>query len=169
MIPKINGTQTLTAGVFSLKEKICLCHGRKELFAVLENRLKTVPTLENTIFHFSSEDKVSSGEADNSTAETVVISLVEDTALAPEAYRLTISEEQAVVAASGDPGHIQGLTTLYQLLLEGNGSCPCQEIADAPLYGYRGFHMDCSRHFFDKETVLLMIELASRVKMNRLH
>ena len=38
MIPKINGTQTLTAGVFSLKEKICLCHGRKELFAVLENR-----------------------------------------------------------------------------------------------------------------------------------
>ena len=61
MIPKINGTQTLTAGVFSLKEKICLCHGRKELFAVLENRLKTVPTLENTIFHFSSEDKVSSG------------------------------------------------------------------------------------------------------------
>ena len=118
MIPKINGTQTLTAGVFSLKEKICLCHGRKELFAVLENRLKTVPTLENTIFHFSSEDKVSSGEADNSTAETVVISLVEDTALAPEAYRLTISEEQAVVAASGDPDHIQGLTTLYQLLLE---------------------------------------------------
>lgn len=169
MIPKINGTQTLTAGVFSLKEKICLCHGRKELFAVLENRLKTVPALENTIFRFSSEDKVSSGEADNSTAETVVISLVEDTALAPEAYRLTISEEQAVVAASGDPGHIQGLTTLYQLLLEGNGSCPCQEIADAPLYGYRGFHMDCSRHFFDKETVLLMIELASRVKMNRLH
>lgn len=62
MIPKINGTQTLTAGVFSLKEKICLCHGRKELFAVLENRLKTVPTLENTIFHFSSEDKVSSAK-----------------------------------------------------------------------------------------------------------
>ena len=161
MIPKINGTQTRTSGVLSLKGKICLCSGKKELFSVLEHRLKTIPALKDTALRFR--------EADSSAAETAAISLTEDSTLAPEAYRLTIAENDIAIAASGDPGHIQGLTTLYQLLLEGSGSVPCQKITDAPVYVHRGFHLDCSRHFFDKETVLLMIELASRVKMNRLH
>ena len=168
MIPKINGTLTLTTGIFSLKGNICLCHGRKELFDVLESRLKALPASADTDFRFVPKADGCT-VSDSFPPKTVSLFLKPDSSLAPEAYRLTISENQAVIAAAGDPGHINGLTTLYQLLREGEGSCPCQEITDAPLYEHRGFHMDCSRHFFDKETVLLMIELASRVKMNRLH
>lgn len=61
------------------------------------------------------------------------------------------------------------LTTLYWLLREEGREIRCQEIHDAPKYQYRGFHLDCSRHFFDAETIKEMIEQTSLRKMNQLH
>ena len=130
MIPKINGTQTLTAGVFSLKEKSVSATAGKELFAVLENRPENRSHFGEHHFPLFIGRQSFLRRSRQFHSRDCCHLLVEDTALAPEAYRPTISEEQAVVAAPAIQPH-PGLTTLYQLLLEGNGSCPCQEIADA--------------------------------------
>ena len=159
MIPNINGTQNIMTGNFVMDTRICYCAGKPELFAVLEERLRRIPGLEALTFAYDSQP------ADTPDCS---ITLAREE-IEAEAYRLSITERQVTVAASGDEGFIWGLTTLFALLQEGAGNCPCQTISDAPLYRWRGFHMDCARHFFDKDTVLLMIELASRCKMNRLH
>ncbi len=42
-------------------------------------------------------------------------------------------------------------------------------IADKPLFGYRGIHLDVSRHFFPVSEVLRYLDAASYYKLNRLH
>jgi len=43
------------------------------------------------------------------------------------------------------------------------------EISDAPRFGWRGMGLDLSRHFFPKEFVLKLVDLASLHKLNVLH
>ena len=42
-------------------------------------------------------------------------------------------------------------------------------IEDAPRFGYRGFMLDVSRHFRDKEFVKRQLDLLARYKFNRFH
>ena len=42
-------------------------------------------------------------------------------------------------------------------------------IEDAPKYGWRGFMLDVSRHFFGVDDVLRLIDLAALYKLNVLH
>lgn len=46
---------------------------------------------------------------------------------------------------------------------------PCVEITDEPLLGYRGFHFDVARHFFDKDEVKKLLDVAAVYKLNRFH
>ena len=43
------------------------------------------------------------------------------------------------------------------------------EIDDAPRFAWRGVHLDVARHFFPKDFVLKLIDLASLHKLNVLH
>lgn len=42
-------------------------------------------------------------------------------------------------------------------------------ISDKPLFGYRGIHLDVSRHFFSVSEVLRYLDAASYYKLNRFH
>lgn len=156
MIPSINGTRHFCPGQFTLSSPV-FCDGKETFFRVLENRLSQSEVCPNIQFIFSASNARCS------------IRLLSDETLDDEAYRLELSSARALIFSSTEAGWIWGLTTLFSLLREGKGSCPCQIISDAPLYRHRGFHLDCSRHFFSADTVRLMIELASRAKLNRMH
>ena len=51
----------------------------------------------------------------------------------------------------------------------GEWGIDCVEIEDEPATGWRGAHLDVSRHFFPKPVVLRFIDLLAAHKLNRLH
>ena len=46
---------------------------------------------------------------------------------------------------------------------------PCVKIQDKPRFGYRGMHLDCSRHFFSVEEVKKYLDVMAMYKLNRFH
>lgn len=46
---------------------------------------------------------------------------------------------------------------------------PAGVITDEPRFAYRGFMMDVSRHFFDKEFIKKQMDALAYYKLNRLH
>ncbi len=46
---------------------------------------------------------------------------------------------------------------------------PAAQVVSNPRFGYRGMHLDCSRHFFGVETVKRYLDMMALHGMNRLH
>lgn len=101
-----------------------------------------------------------------------------DETLEDEYYQLDVSGEKIEISASGLPGFIHAVQSIRFLLpseieLEGNTSVkftvPALSVNDGPRYEWRGFMMDVSRHFFEKDYVLKVIDRLSMLKMNTLH
>ncbi len=86
-----------------------------------------------------------------------------------EGYELSVLPEGAVVRARGEAGLFYGLQTLLQLRSHYGDKIPAQRIVDAPRFGYRGMHLDESRHFFGKEFVKKQLRMMASLKLNRLH
>jgi hexosaminidase len=95
-------------------------------------------------------------------------------------YRLTVSRRGIEIVAPTAAGVFYGTRTLRQLLpADLLRSAPSTarttvavegaEIEDAPRFGWRGMGLDLSRHFFPKEFVLKLVDLASLHKLNVLH
>ncbi|MFA5450231.1 MAG: beta-N-acetylhexosaminidase [Clostridia bacterium] len=85
-----------------------------------------------------------------------------------EGYALSIGEDGITAYASEDAGYFYALMTLKQLYDE-DGSLPHIYIKDAPAYPYRGYMLDCARHFFSVDTVKKQIDAISLLKMNVFH
>lgn len=97
---------------------------------------------------------------------------------AEEGYGLTISPSRVVLAARTRAGMFMALQTVRQLLppvVEGGASgvgrlvLPAVAIQDAPAYGWRGMHLDVSRHFFSIAYLRKFIDVMALYKMNRFH
>ena len=87
-----------------------------------------------------------------------------------EAYQLEIDRNKINLTAESPAGVFYGLMTIWQgVKLSDNQAIPCGLIQDQPRYGYRGFMLDESRHFFGKEKVLQIIDLISVFKINTFH
>ena len=82
-------------------------------------------------------------------------------------YELLVRNNRISLAGSDYNAVACGIATLRQLI-EGK-SVPCVSISDSPRFGWRGFHLDCSRHFFSKEEVKEVINLMAMYKLNRFH
>ena len=102
-----------------------------------------------------------------------------DPSLAAEAYTLNVSRNGVEVKASGLNGFNYAIQTIKQMLpaeVFGNieaadkeWTLPCVCIKDAPRFGYRGLHMDVSRHFFDMDEVKKYLDIMEVHKLNTLH
>ena len=81
--------------------------------------------------------------------------------------------------ASGLNGFVYALESIKQLLPAeiytgtlSAATCwclPCLKIQDEPRFGYRGMHLDVSRHFFDANEVKKYIDIMAIHKLNVLH
>jgi hexosaminidase len=94
------------------------------------------------------------------------------------AYKLEINEFGNIYIRGTDPpGVFYGIQSLIALFpLESfthqdinNIGLPLVKIEDAPRFGYRGVHVDVSRNFFQKESILKMIDILAFYKINTLH
>ena len=98
--------------------------------------------------------------------------------LGPEQYYIEIEDDDIEVEASALNGFIYACETLKQMLpaaIYGNKKAkadwvlPCAKIFDEPRFGYRGMHLDCSRHFWTVEETKKYIDIMVAYKLNTLH
>ena len=104
---------------------------------------------------------------------------LKDTSLAEEEYSIDITKNNCIVKASSHNGFLYAVQTLKQLTSVSIFSeepaptekflFPCVRIQDKPRFGYRGMHLDCSRHFFSIEEVKKYLDIMALYKLNRFH
>lgn len=91
----------------------------------------------------------------------------------PEAYRLTVDPQAGINLTGATPAAVfRGLQSLRAMLPLAPGDAvalPALRIADAPRFAYRGFQLDVARNFQSKETVLRLLDLMARYKLNKFH
>lgn len=87
--------------------------------------------------------------------------------LPAEGYTLEVTPAGITLAASTPAGAFYGCQTLRQLA-EGR-KIPGASIQDAPRIAWRGFMLDVSRHFFDKEEVKARLDEMAAIKLNVFH
>lgn len=96
-----------------------------------------------------------------------------DAALPPEGYRLDFGDT-ITLSASAEAGRRFGLLSLAQML-HGAFADPkflfpaTGQITDAPRYGWRGCHLDVSRHFWSFAEVKRVVDLLAWHKLNLFH
>lgn len=89
-------------------------------------------------------------------------------------YKINMATQTITITAKNKEGIFNGLITLLQLALNTKGinhnlSLQCFNIADEPLYSWRGFMLDESRHFFGKKTIKEVLDQMALLKLNRFH
>jgi len=99
--------------------------------------------------------------------------------LGREGYRIEVRADAIVIEAPWTTGIFYGIQTLRQLLpveieerrhvSDVKWRIPCMFIEDRPRFAWRGFMLDEGRHFHNKETVLLTLDLMALQKLNVLH
>lgn len=106
------------------------------------------------------------------------ITFREVSGLGPEAYRLTVSAEGALIEASAPAGAFYGFQTLRQLLptaiyaktpQQATWSIPAVTIEDAPRLPWRGVMVDDCRHFIGPDGFRAMVDAMAAHKLNTLH
>ncbi len=108
-------------------------------------------------------------------AATGTIRFVRDAAITgDEAYRLTVTPQGIVIAASGDRGLVHGAMTLAQLLSPDAAfgkpvAVPALTITDAPRFAWRGLMIDPARHFLPMPALRAIVDQMASVKLNTLH
>lgn len=99
--------------------------------------------------------------------------------LGQEEYSIEVCGKKATVKAAGHSGVFYAIQTLRQMLPveiytaaaapEADWTLPCMKIQDKPRFGYRGMHLDVSRHFFDINEVKKYIDIMAIHKLNVFH
>ena len=116
-------------------------------------------------------------KATKATTENNVIFKL-DRSIKPEGYMLDITPENIIIKAKDGAGMFYAVQTLKQIipvqayetpLNLDKLSLPTMKINDAPHFAYRGFMLDCSRHFWDVETIKEVLDILAMHKMNRFH
>jgi len=93
----------------------------------------------------------------------------------PEAYMLVVDGEGIAITGNSAAGVAHGLQSLRELLplpAAGNGKAvelPMLSVTDAPRFAYRGLMLDVSRNFQPKQSVLRLLDLMARLKLNTFH
>ncbi len=100
----------------------------------------------------------------------------------PEAYSLVVTSEGVAITGADRSGVLHGIETLRQLVpveayrmaavreqRPASFELPTVEILDAPLFPYRGMHLDVARHFQSKDTIEKLLDLLAAHKLNKFH
>lgn len=85
-----------------------------------------------------------------------------------EGYELYLNEKGITIYASDKEGVFYAQKTLEQIIAQCE-KLPCVVVKDSPKYSYRGFMLDCSRHFFTVEEILKQIDVLADLKINKFH
>ncbi|CAC5404432.1 HEXA_B [Mytilus coruscus] len=87
----------------------------------------------------------------------------------PEGYGLQITVKPARVFIVGSTlgGLHNGIQTFLSLMATGS-TLPVMRVVDRPRFEYRGLQLDVARNFFNKSTVMKLLEVMAMYKLNKL-
>ena len=100
------------------------------------------------------------------------IRLATTASLPAEGYQLTVDAAGVRVAAAGGAGLFYGAQTFLQLLPArpaATAAVPYVRVADEPAFGWRGAHLDVSRHFFSVAFIKKYLDFLAAYKLNTFH
>lgn len=151
-----NGTLTLDGS-----QTINYGKGLEKEANFLSKRLKEITT--NTY-------KVGAS-ASNAAGISLAIDSVTVNGINKEAYRLSVTPQGISVVGSDAAGVFYGIQSLLALIpYESYGASKLVltslNVEDAPRFHTRGLHVDVSRNFQTKETILRTLDLMARYKLN---
>ncbi|MBO5816078.1 MAG: family 20 glycosylhydrolase, partial [Bacteroidales bacterium] len=136
---------------------------------------------QNVIRTFADQLALVTGQAStlNGTGASTSFNFICEASMPEEAYTLNINNKTATVKASSLRGFNYAIQTIKQMLpaeifgkaeaADKDWALQCVEIKDEPRFGYRGMHMDVSRHFFDMDMVKKYLDVMEIHKLNTLH
>ena len=156
----------LLPGNFLLDEKCAFVFDKKEAEA---NSL--IPVFVNAIGDITNIDIPVNPE--ERAAKSIYIKIKKNKVIGNEGYTLDIASKYIILTANTRTGLFYGLQSLLQVIgqsQQGNGfALPNMKVEDYPRFGWRGMHLDVSRHFFPKSFIKEYIDLMARYKMNVFH
>ena len=161
-------------------------HGNANIKFEFTNETKIIYSLDDNNAKYAAEELNRIAEsifgkklkkATKATTENNII-FKTDGSIKAEGYMLDITPENIIIKAKDGAGMFYAVQTLKQIIpvqayetpldLE-KVSLPTMKINDAPHFPYRGFMLDCSRHFWDVETIKEVLDILAMHKMNRFH
>ncbi|MEQ6120108.1 family 20 glycosylhydrolase [Reichenbachiella sp. MALMAid0571] len=96
-----------------------------------------------------------------------------------EAYTLNVTDKGIAIKAESASGLFYGIQSLKQLMPTQLSAgtvqkdipvvIPAVSIIDEPRFGWRGYMLDVSRHFFGVEDVKRVLDFMAEMKLNRFH
>ncbi|MFK8163644.1 MAG: beta-N-acetylhexosaminidase, partial [Lewinella sp.] len=101
--------------------------------------------------------------------------LLTDASLPAEGYTIEVMPGEVEIKAADSAGFLYASQTLRQLLPINPApgatqfALPSVSIKDAPAFGWRGFMLDVSRHFFTVDQVKDVLDIMASQKLNRFH
>jgi hexosaminidase len=113
-----------------------------------------------------------------SDSQALILRILDEAGAPPESYVLEVSDARVEIRAPQLAGLFHGVQSLRQLLPPGvfqssPESCdwvvPPVILRDYPRFGWRGMHLDVSRHFIPKADVLRFLDTIASLKINRFH
>ena len=109
----------------------------------------------------------------NTKDRTGNISLIIDPKVnGDEAYSILVTPKGVEISGKTAAGVFFGIQALRKSLPVGTAQAinlPAAQLVSNPRFGYRGMHLDCSRHFFSVATVKRYLDIMALHGMNRLH
>ncbi|MDR0302546.1 MAG: beta-N-acetylhexosaminidase [Treponema sp.] len=155
-LPEIKGAGEFSKELETVKEQLCGDIEKLHLYA--------------------SEQFSGDGEKKANIDTGKIVNCVLDSSLNAgndEAYKLIIKHDGITVSAAAGKGMFNALQTFRQLMLshyrDGSLALPCAEITDYPRFPWRGFMLDCARHFYDVSFIKNILDIMSLHHLNRFH
>ena len=110
-------------------------------------------------------------QLEKSSSEDNALILVLDDQFTEEQYSVVVDNTQILIKGGSPKGILHGFQTIRQLLITQTQPfvVPAMAINDQPRFPWRGFQLDCSRHFMEKDFVKRYIDLLALYKMNVFH
>lgn len=88
----------------------------------------------------------------------------------PEEYEIITNQDKIVIKGASPSGIFYGVQSLKSLFdKESKNMISSVKIKDYPRFSYRGLHVDVSRNFQSKESILKILDVMSLYKLNKFH
>lgn len=96
------------------------------------------------------------------------LTFIVDKDIVEEGYKIVCDSGDINIFCSAYAGALYGFMSIVQLAA-GNDSFKAVLIEDAPKYNWRGFMLDCSRHFWPIDKLKQILDYMASIKMNVFH
>ncbi len=101
-------------------------------------------------------------------AEENRLTFIVDNDISEEGYKIIYENGDINIFCSSKAGALYGFMTIVQLAA-GKDHFNAVLVNDAPKYSWRGFMLDCSRHFWSMDKLKQILDYMASIKMNVFH